>query len=122
MRHRRFTLVLAGGGTRGYAHVGVLRALEHMGLAPSGIAGVSMGAVVGATYALRDDWYTALIGGGARRRAGIGFRLETADVVLPPVFDRFVEVLDFGARRHCVAAGWSVTREHRTEIERTLSA
>ena len=59
--HRPFTLVLAGGGARGYAHVGVLRALEHLGLSPSGIVGVSMGAVVGATYALRRDWYRALL-------------------------------------------------------------
>jgi len=61
-RHERpFTLVLAGGGARGYAHVGVLRALERRGLAPSGIVGVSMGAIVAATYALRDDWYEALL-------------------------------------------------------------
>jgi len=56
-----FTLVLAGGGARGYGHVGVLRALERRGLAPAGIVGVSMGAVVAATYALREDWYEALM-------------------------------------------------------------
>lgn len=294
MRHRPFTLVLAGGGARGYAHVGVLRALEHMGLAPSGIVGVSMGAVVGATYALREDWYEALmtvevgdaLGPGSGRRADGGegaegygtgegppgtgpgvreiwsqaraawnlltgwggpedgremamrtlgtllggqrlehgriplvvcatdllsgsrvelstgpaaeavyassalagilppaesdegllvdgvyadvapvdvarrmgtatviavdpsqpagaatmgnglqvvmrameichlthahLRIGTADVVLHPVFDRFVDVLDFGARRHCVAAGWSAARERRIELKRAL--
>ncbi len=61
MSHRSFTLVLAGGGARGYAHVGVLRELEHMGLTPAGIVGVSMGAVVAATYAARRDWYEALM-------------------------------------------------------------
>lgn len=60
-RSAPFSLVLAGGGARGYAHVGVLRALERRGLAPSGIVGVSMGAIVAATYALRDDWYGALM-------------------------------------------------------------
>ncbi len=60
--HRPFTLVLGGGGARGFVHVGVLRALEHMGYRPAAIVGVSMGAVVGATYALRpDDWYGALL-------------------------------------------------------------
>jgi NTE family protein len=58
--HVPFTLVLAGGGARGFAHVGVIRALEHEGLHPSGIVGVSMGAIVAATYSLRDDWYSAL--------------------------------------------------------------
>ena len=56
-----FSLVLAGGGARGFAHVGVLRALERRGLAPAALVGVSMGAVVAATYALREDWYAALL-------------------------------------------------------------
>jgi NTE family protein len=60
--HRPFTLVLAGGGGRGMAHVGVLRALEHAGFTPSAIVGVSMGAIVGATYALNPDWYRAFVG------------------------------------------------------------
>lgn len=57
----RLGLVLSGGGARGFAHVGVLRALNHLGIYPDLIAGVSMGAAVGATYALNDDWYDALI-------------------------------------------------------------
>ncbi len=61
IEHRPFTLVLGGGGARGFAHAGVLRALEHEGYRPSAIVGVSMGAVVGVTYALRPDWYTALL-------------------------------------------------------------
>lgn len=58
--HRPFTLVLSGGGARGFAHVGVLRALEACGYRPDAVVGVSMGALVGATYALRRDWYGAL--------------------------------------------------------------
>ncbi|MFQ5689987.1 MAG: patatin-like phospholipase family protein [Gemmatimonadota bacterium] len=58
---RPFTLVLAGGGARGFAHVGVLRALEAYGLRPSALVGVSMGAVVGASYALNPDWYRQLL-------------------------------------------------------------
>jgi len=58
---RSFALVLGGGGARGFAHAGVLRALERYGWYPSAIVGVSMGAVVGAAYALREDWYTALL-------------------------------------------------------------
>ncbi|KNG94589.1 hypothetical protein ATO11_04070 [Pseudaestuariivita atlantica] len=53
--------MLSGGGARGFAHVGALLALEHMGLRPAAIVGVSMGAVVGATYALNPDWYAALV-------------------------------------------------------------
>jgi len=60
--HVPFTLVLAGGGARGFAHVGVLKALEDEGLRPSALVGVSMGAIVSATYAAREDWYEALMG------------------------------------------------------------
>jgi NTE family protein len=46
-----FTLALGGGGARGWAHVGVARALEERGLRPRRIVGTSMGAIVGAALA-----------------------------------------------------------------------
>jgi NTE family protein len=46
-----FTLALGGGGARGYAHIGVARALEERDLRPARIVGTSMGAVVGAGLA-----------------------------------------------------------------------
>ena len=60
--HESFALVFSGGGARGLSHAGVLRAFVAKGYVPSAIVGVSMGAVVGATYALNDDWYDALVG------------------------------------------------------------
>ncbi len=47
----RIGLVLSGGGARGAAHVGVLKALEEMHVPIDVIAGTSMGAVVGGLYA-----------------------------------------------------------------------
>jgi NTE family protein len=47
-----FTLVLAGGGARGLAHLGVLRRLEENGLRPNFIVGTSMGAIIGGAYSL----------------------------------------------------------------------
>lgn len=44
-------LVLSGGGTRGVAHIGVVRALLENGIAPDCVAGCSAGAIVGALYA-----------------------------------------------------------------------
>ncbi|MCV0402584.1 MAG: patatin-like phospholipase family protein [Chloroflexi bacterium] len=46
-----FTLALGGGGARGWAHVGVARALREHRLRPRRIVGTSMGAIVGATLA-----------------------------------------------------------------------
>lgn len=47
----RIGLVLSGGGARGAAHIGVLRVLEQLRVPIDVIAGTSMGAIVGATYA-----------------------------------------------------------------------
>jgi len=47
----RIGLVLGGGGARGGAHVGVLAVLEELRIPIDCIAGTSMGALVGATYA-----------------------------------------------------------------------
>lgn len=44
-------LVLGGGGLRGFAHVGALRALEEAGIKPDIVVGTSAGSVVGAAYA-----------------------------------------------------------------------
>ena len=44
-------LVLSGGGAKGFAHVGVLRAIEEAGIKIDYIGGTSMGAVVGGLYA-----------------------------------------------------------------------
>jgi len=60
-RTKGFALVLAGGGARGFAHVGVLRGLEIADLRPGAIVGVSMGAVVAATYATNPNWYARLL-------------------------------------------------------------
>lgn len=60
-------LVLGGGGARGLAHIGVMEALTELGVVPTAVVGVSMGAVVGATYALRESWSEVLRGEDWRR-------------------------------------------------------
>ncbi|MEM7735234.1 MAG: patatin-like phospholipase family protein [Deinococcota bacterium] len=44
-------LILGGGGARGYAHIGVLQALQEQELRPVAISGCSMGGLVGAYFA-----------------------------------------------------------------------
>ncbi|MFO7935840.1 MAG: patatin-like phospholipase family protein [Bacteroidales bacterium] len=44
-------IILSGGGARGYAHAGILKALNESGIHPDVISGVSAGAIVGALYA-----------------------------------------------------------------------
>jgi NTE family protein len=84
----RVGVALGGGSARGYAHIGVLAALERRDLAPDVIVGTSFGAVIGALYALGHD--------PARLRADAE-RLRRRDV-LP-------RIVDVGAARGALFAG-----------------
>jgi NTE family protein len=44
-------IAFGGGGARGLGHIAVLEALDELGVAPTAIAGTSIGAVIGAGYA-----------------------------------------------------------------------
>jgi NTE family protein len=44
-------LVLSGGGVRGMAHIGVIKAMQEFGIEATVVAGSSVGALVGALYA-----------------------------------------------------------------------
>ncbi|MDZ7596425.1 MAG: patatin-like phospholipase family protein [Thiobacillus sp.] len=47
----KIALVLGGGAARGFAHIGVIKALEAQGITPDIVVGTSAGSVVGALYA-----------------------------------------------------------------------
>lgn len=51
----RLGVALGGGGARGFAHLGVLLQLAEAGVRPEFVAGTSMGAIVGAAYAVGQD-------------------------------------------------------------------
>lgn len=50
-RPARVAWVFSSGGPRGFVHIGVIKALEELGLKPDLIVGGSVGALVGALYA-----------------------------------------------------------------------
>jgi NTE family protein len=47
----RIALVLGGGGLKGFAHIGLLRALQERGIRPALVAGTSIGALIAAAFA-----------------------------------------------------------------------
>ena len=49
------SLVLGGGGARGYAHIGVIKALEEQGIPIDMIGGTSIGSIIAAAYAMECD-------------------------------------------------------------------
>ena len=74
---RKIALALGGGGARGLAHIGVVRAVEERGYTIEAIAGCSMGGIVG-----------ALVGSG----------LGSRDMVEIVQKTRFHDILDFGEK------------------------
>jgi NTE family protein len=52
---RAWGLVLSGGGARGFAHIGAIRALREANVPIDMIAGTSMGAILAAQYAMSSD-------------------------------------------------------------------
>jgi NTE family protein len=57
-RMPKLGLALGGGGTKGFAHVGVIKVLESQGFTIDFVSGTSAGSVVGALYASGMDGYT----------------------------------------------------------------
>ena len=57
-RHIRIGLALGGGAARGFAHIGVIKALESQGIVPDIVVGTSAGSVVGALYASGNSGFS----------------------------------------------------------------
>ena len=93
----RVGLVLSGGGARGLAHIGVLRALRELEVPVDLVVGTSMGSVVGGAYAAgrqvedleatvrRVDWARVLADRPSRDR--LPLRRREDDLLLPSRLD-----------------------------------
>jgi NTE family protein len=77
LKHLHIALALGGGAARGFAHVGVIKALEARGVHPDIVVGTSVGSFVAALYA-------AGYGGNELQRVAMGFEeWSIADWSLP---------------------------------------
>jgi NTE family protein len=90
-------IALGSGSARGWAHIGILRALEEIGISPDIVAGSSTGALVGAAYASGnldkfEQWVLKLDSSGIMRFVDIswtGSGLIEGD----KLFDHFQETM-----------------------------
>lgn len=77
----RIGLALGGGASRGWSHIGIIRALEEMGVRPDVIAGCSIGAIAGAACASNnlenlENWVCSLRRRDVAAFFDIGWRLK----------------------------------------------
>jgi len=89
----KIALVLSGGGARGFAHIGVLRALQELRVPVDIVVGTSMGSVVGGAYAAgssvdqleqlvrRTDWNAVVADRPPRDE--LVYRRREEDLLLP---------------------------------------
>jgi NTE family protein len=89
----KVALVLSGGGARGFAHIGVLRALQELRIPVDLVVGTSMGSVVGGAYAAgssveqleqlvrRTDWNAVVADRPPRDE--LFYRRREEDLLLP---------------------------------------
>ncbi len=101
----RFALVLSGGGARGIAQIGVMRALEEDSLRPDLVVGSSMGAVLGALWACghtsqqieqftrRVDWQDVFTNATGRPKLLVTQKNEPVDYLVELRFDRGLKPL-----------------------------
>lgn len=94
-----FALVLSGGGSRGMAQIGVLRALEEAGLEPDLVVGTSMGAIVAALHAAGHtaerieqfargvDWHTIFANSAERGKLLVSQKEEPVDYLVELRFE-----------------------------------
>jgi len=117
MRKRsRIGLALGGGGARGLAHIGVLKVLEREGIPIDLIVGTSMGALVGAAYAVilnaMDSEGRAVVMLGRKCRQS----RESADVIIEPAVKQFAWT-DFPKYEKFIREGEKATEAKLREIQ-----
>lgn len=119
---RAVSLVLAGGGARGFAHIGVIRALKQAGVPFDFVGGSSMGAIVAAGVAM--GWNTDEL--EARVRRSFVEQNPLSDFTLPLVAvlrgrkvsnllrDNFGDILieDLPLTCFCVSSNLTLGRAH----------
>lgn len=92
-KRKKVGVVLSGGGAKGFAHIGALKALEEAGIPIDYIAGTSMGSIVGALYAIgydshmidslvREQDWSYLLSDGVRREYLSAAQKEYPDVFI----------------------------------------
>ena len=104
-KNAKIGLSLSGGGAKGFAHIGVLKVLDSLGVKVDYISGTSMGAIVGGLYAsgytgkeiekivMDTDFYTIIANEKTRQETTFFNKSVDRYILTIPVKDGKVNVL-----------------------------
>lgn len=114
-------LVLGGGGARGIAHIGVLRALEEAGITLDAVGGTSFGAIIAALTAMGWGWeriQAKIREFAARTKVHFRYTLPVVSVMDGQPMNHFYETLygsgsieDLWVAYFCVATNLTLGRQ-----------
>ena len=98
-------LALSGGGAKGFAHIGVLKVIDSLGIKIDYISGTSMGAIVGGLYAsgykandiekivMETDFYTIIANEKTRQETTFFNKSNDKYLLSIPISDGKIKVL-----------------------------
>lgn len=119
-------LVFGGGGARGLAHIGVVRALREAGVAIDMLGGTSMGAVIAGAVGMGFEWKQILEisrSGWLQRKPHREYTLPFISIIRSKVLDSWVrdfygetQIEDLWLSFFCVSC--NLTRKELTVFER----
>ncbi|MGZ5209933.1 MAG: patatin-like phospholipase family protein, partial [Kaistella sp.] len=104
-KNPKIGLSLSGGGAKGFAHIGVLKVLDSLGVKVDYISGTSMGAIVGGLYAsgytgkeiekivMDTDFYTIIANEKTRKETSFFDKAVDKYILSIPVKDGKINVL-----------------------------
>lgn len=104
-KNPKIGLSLSGGGAKGFAHVGVLKVLDSLGVKIDYISGTSMGAIVGGLYAsgytaneieklvMNTDFFNVISNEKTRQETSFFSKSNDKYLYTVPIIDRKINVL-----------------------------
>lgn len=104
-KNPRIGLSLSGGGAKGFAHIGVLKVLDSLGVKVDYISGTSMGAIVGGLYAsgytgkeieqivMDTDFYSLIANEKTRQETSFFNKSVDKYILTVPIKDGSINVL-----------------------------
>ena len=104
-KNPRIGLSLSGGGAKGFAHIGVLKVLDSLGVKVDYISGTSMGAIVGGLYAsgytgkeieqivMETDFYSLIANEKTRQETTFFNKSVDKYILTVPIKDGSINVL-----------------------------
>lgn len=121
MGQKTVGLALGSGGAKGFAHIGVLKALEENGIRPGVITGSSMGSLIGAFYVTgMKPRFMERLAGTLKRRHWLDVTVPKVGLIAGEKIHQMVALLTRGLQFHELETRFGVVTTEITSRQSVL--